>query len=70
MLSITQKVGPNVAHYCAELGGNCPVSVFADCDLDEAVNGVAFGAFVASGQTCVSAKRILVQVASPRRPRK
>jgi len=25
------------------------------------VNGVAFGAFVASGQTCVSAKRILVQ---------
>ena len=27
----------------------------------EAVDGVAFAAFVASGQTCVSGKRILVQ---------
>lgn len=54
-------VGPQVKHYCAELGGNCPVVVFDDCDLEEAVNGVAFGAYVASGQTCVSAKRILVQ---------
>merc|ERR1711972_373031 len=29
--------------------------------VDIAVNGVAFAAFVASGQTCVSAKRILIQ---------
>jgi acyl-CoA reductase-like NAD-dependent aldehyde dehydrogenase len=54
-----------VKHYCAELGGNCPVLVFADCDLAEAVDGVAFGAFVAAGQTCVSAKRILVQDGTP-----
>eukprot|EP00617_Octactis_speculum_P015679 CAMPEP_0185747446 /NCGR_PEP_ID=MMETSP1174-20130828/6062_1 /TAXON_ID=35687 /ORGANISM="Dictyocha speculum, Strain CCMP1381" /LENGTH=551 /DNA_ID=CAMNT_0028422615 /DNA_START=13 /DNA_END=1668 /DNA_ORIENTATION=- len=58
--AIGAVVGGNVKHYCAELGGNCPVLVFPDCDIDEAVNGVAFGAFVASGQTCVSAKRILV----------
>mmetsp|Transcript_40173 Transcript_40173/g.92334 ORF Transcript_40173/g.92334 Transcript_40173/m.92334 type:complete len:530 (-) Transcript_40173:314-1903(-) len=50
-----------VRPYCAELGGNAPVLVFDDCDLQQAVNGVAFAAFVASGQTCVSAKRILVQ---------
>lgn len=51
-----------VKPYCAELGGNAPVIVFDDVrSVEEAVNGVAFAAFVASGQTCVSGKRILVQ---------
>ena len=53
---IGTAVGKNVRHYCAELGGNCPVLIFDDTDLEEAVNGVAFGAYVANGQTCVSAK--------------
>ncbi|KAJ1461479.1 aldehyde dehydrogenase domain-containing protein [Pelagophyceae sp. CCMP2097] len=53
-------VGGRAASFCAELGGNAPVLVFDDVDLEEAVNGVAFGAFVAAGQTCVSAKRIFV----------
>ena len=47
--------------YTAELGGHAPVLVFDDADVDEAVDGAAFAAFVASGQTCVSAKRVLVQ---------
>jgi acyl-CoA reductase-like NAD-dependent aldehyde dehydrogenase len=34
--------------------------VFEDADIASAVNGVAFAAFVASGQTCVSATRLLV----------
>ncbi|KAL0573117.1 hypothetical protein V5O48_008839 [Marasmius crinis-equi] len=38
-----------------------PVVVFDDADLDSAVNGTAFAAFVASGQTCVSGARIIVQ---------
>ena len=50
----------NLARVCAELGGNAPVIVFDDADVAQAVNGVAFGAFVASGQTCISAKRVLV----------
>lgn len=51
-----------VKPYCAELGGNAPILVFDDVrSVEEAVNGVAFAAFVASGQTCVSGKRILVQ---------
>mmetsp|Transcript_12284 Transcript_12284/g.15805 ORF Transcript_12284/g.15805 Transcript_12284/m.15805 type:complete len:525 (-) Transcript_12284:202-1776(-) len=57
---VIAKQMEGVKHYCAELGGNCPVVVFPDADILEAVNGVAFGAFVASGQTCVSAKRILI----------
>mmetsp|Transcript_53074 Transcript_53074/g.95543 ORF Transcript_53074/g.95543 Transcript_53074/m.95543 type:complete len:332 (+) Transcript_53074:256-1251(+) len=51
-----------VRSFGAELGGNAPILVFADArSVEEAVDGVAFAAFVASGQTCVSAKRVLVQ---------
>ncbi len=50
--AIGALAGAQVKHYCAELGGNAPVLIFDDADVDEAVNGVAFAAFVASGQTC------------------
>ena len=59
--AIGSIAGRGVKHYCAELGGNAPVLVFDDFDVDTSVNGVTFGSMVASGQTCVSAKRILVQ---------
>jgi len=35
--------------------------VFEDADLEAAINGTAFACFVASGQTCVSGARIIVQ---------
>lgn len=54
-------VGTNLASYTAELGGKAPILVFAEADIESAVNGVAFASFVASGQTCVSGARILVQ---------
>jgi acyl-CoA reductase-like NAD-dependent aldehyde dehydrogenase len=44
-----------------ELGGHSPVVVFEDADLDAAVCGVTFASFIASGQTCVAASRVLVQ---------
>jgi succinate-semialdehyde dehydrogenase/glutarate-semialdehyde dehydrogenase len=44
-----------------ELGGNAPFIVFDDADLDEAVAGALICKFRNSGQTCVSANRILVQ---------
>jgi succinate-semialdehyde dehydrogenase/glutarate-semialdehyde dehydrogenase len=44
-----------------ELGGNAPFIVFADADLDEAVAGALICKFRNSGQTCISANRILVQ---------
>ncbi|PPR04034.1 hypothetical protein CVT24_010609, partial [Panaeolus cyanescens] len=54
-------VGNNLASYTAELGGKAPIVIFNDADLVSAVNGVAFASFVASGQTCVSGARIIVQ---------
>lgn len=50
-----------MAHYTAELGGKAPIVVFGDADVESAVNGAAFACFVASGQTCVSGTRLLVQ---------
>jgi succinate-semialdehyde dehydrogenase / glutarate-semialdehyde dehydrogenase len=44
-----------------ELGGNAPFVVFDDADLDAAVEGAILCKFRNSGQTCVSANRILVQ---------
>ena len=58
--AIGEIAGRNLAKYTAELGGKAPLIVFQDADLDAAVNGIAFGAFVASGQTCVAATRIVV----------
>ncbi|KAH4347531.1 hypothetical protein HBI56_063070 [Parastagonospora nodorum] len=53
--------GRNLAHYTAELGGKAPLIVFDKAHLDLAVNGIVFGSFIASGQTCVAATRIIVQ---------
>src|SRR3954463_4843916 len=44
-----------------ELGGNAPFIVFDDADLDEAVAGALLCKFRNSGQTCISANRIMVQ---------
>ncbi len=44
-----------------ELGGNAPFIVFDDADMDAAVAGAIAAKFRNSGQTCVSANRILVQ---------
>lgn len=43
-----------------ELGGKTPVIIFEDTDIEQAAAGAVFAAFVASGQTCVSASRFIV----------
>ena len=50
-----------------ELGGNAPFIVFDDADLDEAVAGALLCKFRNSGQTCISANRMLVQDGDLRR---
>lgn len=46
-----------------ELGGNDPLLVLRDADLDEAVRLATYGAFKNSGQRCTAVKRIIVEEA-------
>lgn len=51
----------NVTKLSLELGGNAPVIVFDDADLDEAVEGALITKFRNTGQSCIAANRIYVQ---------
>ncbi|VVM78342.1 Sulfoacetaldehyde dehydrogenase [Pseudomonas fluorescens] len=44
-----------------DLGGNAPVLVLQDCDLEPTVESCVSGAFWAAGQNCIGTQRILVQ---------
>ena len=43
-----------------ELGGNAPLVVLHDADLDKAVNIAALGRFLHQGQICMSTNRVIV----------
>lgn len=59
--SIGEAAARNFALTTLELGGKGAVLVFDDFDIERAINGAAFAAFIAAGQTCVCGARILVQ---------
>jgi acyl-CoA reductase-like NAD-dependent aldehyde dehydrogenase len=74
--SIGAAAGANLCAVTQELGGKAPMIVFGppgaeDCSatyskkglssyLSPIVNGTAFGAFIASGQTCIAGTRIII----------
>ena len=55
------QCAPGLKKISLELGGNAPFIVFDDADLAEAVAGAITCKFRNSGQTCISANRMLVQ---------
>jgi succinate-semialdehyde dehydrogenase / glutarate-semialdehyde dehydrogenase len=55
------QCAPQLKKISLELGGNAPFIVFDDADLAEVVAGAVLCKFRNSGQTCISANRILVQ---------
>ena len=59
--SIGAAAARNFAPATLELGGKGAVIIFEDMEMDRAVNGAAFAAFIAAGQTCICGSRILVQ---------
>ncbi|MGB5345740.1 MAG: NAD-dependent succinate-semialdehyde dehydrogenase, partial [Woeseia sp.] len=55
------KSAATVKKLSLELGGNAPLLVFDDADIDTAVAGAMASKFRNMGQTCVCANRIFVQ---------
>ena len=58
-LMISQKAG--MKKVTLELGGNDPLVVLKDADIEKAVKGVINGAFLNAGQVCMGVKRIIVE---------
>jgi aldehyde dehydrogenase (NAD+) len=56
---IAEKAG--IKQLALELGGNGPVVVLADADVDLAVNASVFGSFFHQGQICMIANRLIVE---------
>jgi aminomuconate-semialdehyde/2-hydroxymuconate-6-semialdehyde dehydrogenase len=59
--AIMQAVAPTVKPVSFELGGKNAAIVFADCNLEEAVNGIAEAVFLNTGQVCLCAERVYVE---------
>ncbi|QPZ37400.1 5-carboxymethyl-2-hydroxymuconate semialdehyde dehydrogenase [Paramicrobacterium chengjingii] len=52
---------PNLKGMSMELGGKSPAIVFADADLDAAIDSTLFGVFSLNGERCTAGSRILVE---------
>jgi succinate-semialdehyde dehydrogenase/glutarate-semialdehyde dehydrogenase len=58
---LMQQCAATMKKLALELGGNAPVLVFDDADLDAVVAGLMAQKFRNTGQACVSPNRVLVQ---------
>ncbi|MEV5384440.1 aldehyde dehydrogenase family protein [Streptomyces sp. NPDC052721] len=54
-------LGPRLKRVALELGGNNPLVVLDDADLELATKAAVFGRFFHQGEICISANRIIVQ---------
>ena len=55
------NAAPHLKGLSMELGGKSPAIVFADADLDAAIDATIFGVFSLNGERCTAGSRILVQ---------
>lgn len=60
-INVIKDSAANLHRITLELGGNDPMIIFADGDLDLAVNEAFSGRIWNTGQTCCACKRFLVQ---------
>ncbi|MFI9551596.1 2-hydroxymuconic semialdehyde dehydrogenase [Nonomuraea endophytica] len=59
--AIMRAAADHVTPLSFELGGKNPALVFADADLDEAVEGTVRSSFTHSGQICLCTERVYVE---------
>jgi succinate-semialdehyde dehydrogenase/glutarate-semialdehyde dehydrogenase len=58
---LIEQAAEQVLRTSMELGGNAPLLVFADADLDKAVDGAMLAKMRNGGEACTAANRIYVQ---------
>jgi aldehyde dehydrogenase (NAD+) len=58
---MTAAAQSNLKRVSLELGGKSPNIVFADADLDAAIDGAYFGLFFNQGQCCCAGSRLFVE---------
>jgi 5-carboxymethyl-2-hydroxymuconic-semialdehyde dehydrogenase len=58
---IFANAAPFLKGLSMELGGKSPAIVFADADLDAAIDSTLFGVFSLNGERCTAGSRILVE---------
>jgi betaine-aldehyde dehydrogenase len=58
-MEIAESAARDLKRVQLELGGKAPVIVFADADLDAAVEGIATHGFINAGQDCAASTRVL-----------
>lgn len=59
-IGINSMKSPIIKKIALELGGNGPLVILDDADMDIAVNAAVFGKFINQGQICMIANRIIV----------
>lgn len=58
---ITQAAAKGLRDVSMECGGKNPALVFADCDMDKAIEGTLRSAFANCGQVCLGTERVYVE---------
>ncbi len=58
---VASLAGGRIAHVGLELGGKNPMILCDDADLDNALDGLLFGAFGTTGQRCTATSRLFLQ---------
>ncbi len=59
--AIMKAVAPSVKPVSFELGGKNAAIVFADCNFEETIKGLALAVFLNTGQVCLCAERVYVE---------
>jgi 5-carboxymethyl-2-hydroxymuconic-semialdehyde dehydrogenase len=59
--TIMAAAAPHLKGLSMELGGKSPCVIFADADLDRAVDSALFGVFSLNGERCTAGSRILAE---------
>jgi vanillin dehydrogenase len=58
---LAERAGRHLKRVALELGGQNPMIVLRDAEIDSAVNAAGFGGFLHQGQICMSTRRVIVE---------